>query len=156
MPRQKYDLSSLKLEFFQSEHDDVKSFLNQLWINQKINWKHTKWRADEKQKYKQKILKKALEDHVKKQAKTLDIDIEVLKKGKRNWLIQIINQLSKTDSKWNIIELPMKDLVKWINQLKVELWEPTSYNKHENLNKDISFTWIEVHHVGEKWSASDA
>lgn len=150
MATKKYDWSNLKLEFFQSDFDDVKSFLSHFWVTFKWGgWiaKQTKWRAKEKQEYKEKILKKALEVNAEKQAKSLELDIEVLKKGKKNGLIQIVNKLSKKDKKWNIIELSVSDLVKAINTIKVELWEPTSYNKNENLNKDVSFTWIEIHHV---------
>jgi hypothetical protein len=54
----------------------------------------------------------------------LEIPIEILKKGKKNWIIGIIKDLSEKSEK-----LSMSDKVKGVNQLKIELWEPTSFSK---------------------------
>lgn len=132
MPKAKYDRADLKLKYFQSEIDDVKAFFKQLWSNY-LDWnttKKTKWWSKEKQEYKQKIIEKALKDNLKKQAKELEIDIEVLKKWKKNALVWIINQLSKNSER-----MSMSDRVKWLNALKTELWEPTTVSKNENINK---------------------
>lgn len=132
MPKAKYDRADLKLKYFQSEIDDVKAFFKQLWSNY-LDWnttKKTKWWSKEKQEYKQKIIEKALKDNLKKQAKELEIDVEVLKKWKKNALVWIINQLSKNSER-----MSMSDRVKWLNALKTELWEPTTVSKNENINK---------------------
>ena len=132
MPKAKYDRADLKLKYFQSEIDDVKAFFKQLWSNH-LDWnttKKTKWWSKEKQEYKQKIIEKALKDNLKKQAKELEIDVEVLKKWKKNALVWIINQLSKNSEK-----MSMRDRVVWLNALKTELWEPTTVSKNENINK---------------------
>ena len=84
MAKQKYDWAKLKLEFFQSDYDDVKSFLNTKWMLWKVSSRWTNWWAKEKQEFKQKILDRALENNIKKQAKDLEIPMEQLSKAKKN------------------------------------------------------------------------
>ena len=132
MPKAKYDRADLKLKYFQSDIDDVTSFLSQVWVKT-ISWsynKKVKWWSKEKQEYKQKILERALKENLKKQAKELEIDVETLMKWKKNALVGIMNDLTKNSEK-----LSMSDRVKWLNALKTELWEPTTVSKNENINK---------------------
>lgn len=134
MAKQKRDYSRLKLEFFESDYDSVNEFFiqkyNQNTANNKQIATNTKWRWKQKQERKEKIMQKALEKSAEKKAKELEIDVELLQKWKKNWLIQIINKLSK---KWN---LPIGDIVKWLNAIKTELWEPTSIWKTDAVIKD--------------------
>ena len=132
MPKAKYDRADLKLKYFQSEIDDVTSFLSQVWVKT-ISWsynKKVKWWSKEKQEYKQKILERALKENLKKQAKELEIDVETLMKWKKNALVGIMNDLTKNSEK-----LSMSDRVKGLNALKTELWEPTTVSKNENINR---------------------
>lgn len=126
MPKQKYDWSKIKLEFFQSDIDDVEGFLGDfLGIKNSGNIrKNTKGRWKEKQEYKEKILQEALRKNAEKQIQSLEIPIEILKRGKKNWIIGIIKDLSEKSE-----HLSMSDKVKGVNQLKIELWEPTSFSK---------------------------
>lgn len=128
----KYDWSAMKLEYFQSDIDDVSSFLIQKGFKS-LWWKYgvkTKWWAKEKQEYKQKIVEKALKKTLEKKARELEIPIEVLQKWKKNALIHIMNDLTKNGAR-----MKMRDRVAGLNALKTELWEPTSVNKNENINK---------------------
>ena len=132
MPKRKYDWTELKLQYFQSEIDDVKAFFQQLWSKQLDGnfTKKTTWWAKEKQAYKEKIIKKALEENAKKRAKELQIPIETLQLWKKNALVWIMNDLTKKSDK-----MSMSDKVKWLNALKTELWEPTTVSKNENINR---------------------
>lgn len=128
----KYDWAELKLEYFQSEIDDVSSFLIQKGFKS-LWWKYgvkTKWRNKEKQAYKQKIIEKALKKSAEKKAKELEVPIEALQLWKKNALVWIMNDLTKKSDK-----LSISDKVKWLNALKTELWEPTAVSKNENINK---------------------
>lgn len=129
----KYNWSELKLQYLQSERDDVTGFFQEnlgikltWWIREKIKW----W-AKEKQAYKEKIIQKALEESAKKKAKELQIPIETLQLWKKNALVGIMNDLTKKSDK-----LSISDKVKWLNALKTELWEPTTVSKNENINKN--------------------
>lgn len=125
MPKQKYDWSKIKLEFFQSDIDEVKSFLCDKNVTyNSVTRNNTKGRGKEKQEYKEKIFQEALRKNAEKQIQSLEIPIEILKKGKKNWIIGIIKDLSEKSEK-----LSMSDKVKGVNQLKIELWEPTSFSK---------------------------
>ena len=125
MPKQKYDWSKIKLEFFKSDIDEVKGFFRGkygVWNTQTSRM--TTGRSKEKQEYKNEILQEALRKNAEKQIQSLEIPIEILKKGKKNWIIGIIKDLSEKSEK-----LSMSDKVKGVNQLKIELWEPTSFSK---------------------------
>lgn len=126
----KYDYNALKLEFFQSDFDEVQAFFEHKWSNPK-NWnilKNTKGRAKEKVEYKKKIVEKALEINAQKQAKSLELTVEFLKKAKKNALIKIAKQITEDNL------MSMKDLVRWLWTIKTELWEPTKITKNENHN----------------------
>ena len=132
MPKRKYDWSELKLQYFQSDIDDVKAFFQQSWSKQLDGnfTKKTTWWARDKQEYKQKIVEKALKKTLEKKARELEIPIEVLQKWKKNALIWIMNELTK-----NSKNMKMRDRVAGLNALKTELWEPTTVSKNENINK---------------------
>lgn len=128
----KYNWSELKLQYLQSERDDVTGFFQEnlgikltWWIREKI-----KWRSKEKQAYKEKIIKRALEENAKKKAKEIEVPIEALQVWKKNALVGIMNDLTKKSDK-----LSISDKVKWLNALKTELGEPTTVSKNENINK---------------------
>ena len=132
MPKRKYDWSELKLQYFQSDIDDVSAFILQViwkpiswWNNVKVKW----WRQ-EKEAWKQKVIEKALKRNLEKKAKSLEIPVEVLQKWKKNALIWIMNQLTKHSDTMN-----MRDRVTGLNALKTELWEPTTVSKNENINR---------------------
>lgn len=126
----KYDYNALKLEFFQSDFDEVQAFFEHKWSNPK-NWnilKNTKGWAKEKKEWKWKIIEKALEEQLKKEAKDLSLPIWFLMKAKKNAIIKIAKQI--TEDKL----MSMKDLVRWLWTIKTELWEPTKITKNENHN----------------------
>ena len=132
MPKRKYDWSELKLQYFQSDIDDVTGFFQDV-LGIKLTWgirEKIKWWAREKQEYKQKIVDKALKKTLEKKARELEIPIEVLQKWKKNALIWIMNELTK-----NSKNMKMRDRVAGLNALKTELWEPTTVSKNENINK---------------------
>ena len=132
MAKQKRDYSKLKLEFFESEFDEFEGFFQDKYKTKTDGniRQNTKWRTKEKKERKENILQKALEKTAEKKAKEIEIDVELLQKWKKNWLIQIINRLSKKNN------LPISDIVKWLNAIKTELWEPTSYQKTDSVIKD--------------------
>lgn len=141
---QKYDYSALKLEFFQSDYDEVSAFLTNKWLTSKINRTDTAWWSKDKKERKEKIVEKALQRKQDELAKKLQIPMERLLESKKASIqlvrkkLQAIVERSKKD--WDIIDL--KD-VKTIREMsKTELWEPTTVSKNDNINtnKDsISF-----------------
>jgi hypothetical protein len=136
MPGKKYDYNALKLEYFKSDIDDFRAFIEQKLgkkaLSGSMNAK-TKGRAKEKQAYKDKILQRALEANAKKQAEALDIPVDILKKAKKNGIVGLINDLSNKDKK-----LSVSDRIKAVNAIKTELGEPTTISKNENLNKGVT------------------
>jgi len=131
MPKQKRDWNKVKLEFIQSDFDEVKQFMQDKYNI--YNWeiaKNTKGRTKDKVERKKKILEKALEKSAKKQADSLELTIEFLKKAKKNALIKIAKQITTNDL------MSVKDLVRWLWTIKTELWEPTKITKNENMNKE--------------------
>ena len=126
----KNDLSDLwKLEFFQSDFDDVKSFLNTKWMLWKVSSRWTNWWAKEKQDFKQKITQKALENALKKQAKELEIPMDQLSKAKKNAVIKAINVMMED-------KLSMADSERIIRILRTEMWLPNTYSRNENINEE--------------------
>ena len=150
MAKLKYDWAKLKLEFFQSDFDDVKSFLNTKWMLWKVSSRWTNWWAKEKQDFKQKITQKALENALKKQAKELEIPMDQLSKAKKNAVIKAINVMMED-------KLSMADSERIIRILRTEMWLPNTYSRNENINeerqelnqddKDL----IDEYFKGKKW-----
>lgn len=148
----KYDRPAIKLEFFQSDFDEVQPFFKERYdqdttINKQVA-KMTKWRAKEKQAYKQKILEKALQKNINKRADKLEIPLEALKESKMIALWKIMEMLAMKP-------LSMKDIALWLEKIKTELGEPAHIGANYNLNAnkvewlseeeiealDILFSW---------------
>ena len=131
MAKQKYNWYKLKLEFFQSDFDDVKWFLSELWVNYTTGWiaKQTRWWTKEKQEYNQKITEKALQNALKKQAKDLEIPMDQLAKAKKNAVIKAINVMMED-------KLSMTDSERIIRILRTEMWLPNTYSRNENINEE--------------------
>ena len=129
MSKLKYDWAKLKLEFFQSDFDDVKSFLNTKWMLWKVSSRWTNWWAKDKQEFKQKITEKALENALKKQAKELEIPMDQLSNAKKNAVIKAINVMMED-------KLSMADSERIIRILRTEMWLPNTYSRNENINEE--------------------
>ena len=124
----KHDWQQLKIEFFQSETDEVKSFLSQKWIKLNGWWiaKKTKGWWKEKQDFKDKILQRALEKQAKEEVKNLEVPIEDLKKAKKAVIWLLMKKLD-TAIKWGDISVSEQERI--LKMIKTELWEPTNISK---------------------------
>lgn len=134
MPKQKHDYKQLKLEFFQSDFDEVKSFITDKWLIYSSEWtKRTKGRSKEKQEYKDKILQQVLERRAKEEAKSLEIPVDQLMKAKKAVISLFMQKLEKTlkqqrESDWEA-SFNIKEFEKILKVIKTELWEPTNISK---------------------------
>lgn len=141
---QKYDYSALKLEFFESDYDEVSAFLTNKWLTSKINRTDTAGRSKDKKERKEKIVEKALERKQNELAKKLQIPMERLLEAKKT-SIQLVRKklqaiIKKTQEDWDLVDL--KELETIWKMSKTELWEPTTVSKNENMNNNrdsISF-----------------
>lgn len=139
MAKQKYDYASLKAEFMQSEIEDVTNFIKQrLWKDTAKNSQlatKTKWWTDEKKQYKQRLAQRAIEKTLEKQATQLSakIPIERLIRMKTDFFDLIDQAIDWMQQKDNV---DIEKVIKWLNAIKTELWEPTTVAKNENENKD--------------------
>ena len=125
--RGKYDRKALKLEFFQSDIDEVKWFFTDKKLTYNSDTRtRTKGRYNEKQERKQKILEKALERKAKEEAKNLEIPMEQLKKAKKTVLWLLMKKLQQAIETGDI---NVKEQEKILKMIKTELWEPTSISK---------------------------
>lgn len=139
--KSKYDRPAIKLEFFESEHDEVESFFQDKFKT-KTDWsirKNTKWRPKEKQELKTRIVEKAIQKNAEKQAKELSVPLEELMKWKKAILQLLLLQVSKyvKDSKWDdwtIKEVDVSDAEKILKMFKTELWEPATIWANYNMN----------------------
>lgn len=146
MPKQKYDYNKIKMEFMQSDFDEVKSFITHKWLKYSAErWRRTKWWAKEKIELKEKILEKATQNVITKQAKELEIPMEQLTIAKKNAVVKVIQKMMNTD-------LDMSDLERSIKILRTEMWLPTTYSKNENMNLE-KIEWI---HILMWWNAIDS
>lgn len=141
----KYDRPALKLEFFESDFDDVYSFIKTR-LNQETDKNtqiknRTKGRAKEKQERKEKIVEKALAKKQTELAKDLEISIDELLKAKRNVIdllqVKLKQYLWQVNEAWTI---PVKDLKTLREMTKTELWEPTTIAKNE-WKTEITWDW---------------
>lgn len=132
--KSKYNRQALKLEFFQSDIDEVERFFQDRFKT-KTDWsirKNTKWRSKEKQEYKDKILQKVLEKRAEKEAKSLEIPVDKLMKAKKAVIWLFMNKLNRTleeqkadkDADFNV-----KEFEKILKVIKTELGEPTNISK---------------------------
>lgn len=127
--KSKYDRPKLKLEFFESEFDEVEGFFRDKFKT-KTDWsirKNTKWRTKRKQDMKHKAVEKALQKNINKRANKLEIPVEALREAKVKALWKIMEML---DTK----NLSMKDMAVWLEKIKTELWEPERIGANYNLN----------------------
>ena len=137
MPKQKRDYKQLKVEFLKSDFDELKSFITHKWIVYNAErGRRTKWWAKEKQEMKEKILAKATQNVINKQAKELELPMEQLTIAKKNAVVKVIQKMMNTD-------LDMSDLERSIKILRTEMWLPTTYSKNENMNLE-KIEWIHI------------
>lgn len=136
MQQKNFDYNALKLEYFQSEIDEIKGFwvAKGLKYNSKVG-EHTKGRWQEKQKRKDAIIQKALERKKNEIAKKLEIPVEdlfAIKKQAIELMKAKLNQYAKK-RKENPDDTPIniKDVDKIRKMSKTELWEPTIVAKNE-------------------------
>ena len=137
--KSKYDRQDLKLQFFQSDIDEIKSFFADKWLtyNSEIR-KRTNWRWKEKQEMKAKIVEDAIKLNAKKQAKELSVPIEDLMKWKKAVLQLLLHQVAKfvksnqEDKKPK--EIDVADAEKILKMFKTELWEPATIWANYNMN----------------------
>lgn len=139
--KSKYDRPAIKLEFFESEYDEVEAFFKDKWKTW-TDWstrKNTKWRAKEKQERKAKIVEKAIQKNAEKQAKELQVPLEDLMKWKKAILQLLLKQVSKyvNANKWKDWEwkdIDVWDAEKILKMFKTELWEPATIWANYNMN----------------------
>lgn len=141
MQQTKYDYNALKLEYFKSEIDEIKSFRLDKGLTYSSRTREmTKWRWQEKQKRKDAIIEKALERQKNQIAKKLEIPVEDLFKTKKQAIELMkykLNQYAKKvnkaqeDGDDEDVAINMKDLEKIRKVAKVELGEPTIVAKNE-------------------------
>lgn len=136
MPKRKYDLAELKLEYLTWDYESVNAFITQKWLKTKINWKDFKWWDKDKIKMKEKILAKATQNVINKQAKELELPMEQLTIAKKNAVIKVIQKMMGND-------LDMADMERAIKILRTEMWLPTTYSKNENMNLE-KIEWIHI------------
>lgn len=127
--KQKYDWKDLKLQFFQSDIDEVKEFFQRKFnvYNRNIQQNTRGW-TKEKQEYKEKILEKALERKAKEEAKNLEISTTQLKQAKKTviWLLmKKLKQAIETE------DINVKEQERILKMIKTELWEPTNISKND-------------------------
>ena len=136
MPKRKYDLSELKLDYLTWDYESVNSFLIQKWLKTKINWKDVKWWDKDKIKMKEKMLAKATQNVIAKQAKELELPMEQLTIAKKNAVVKVIQKMMGND-------LDMADMERAIKILRTEMGLPNTYAKNENTNID-RIEWIHI------------
>lgn len=136
MPKRKYDLSELKLDYLTWDYESVNSFLIQKWLKTKINWKDVKWWDKDKIKMKEKMLAKATQNVITKQAKELELPMEQLTIAKKNAVVKVIQKMMGND-------LDMADMERAIKILRTEMGLPNTYSKNENLNTE-KIEWIHI------------
>jgi hypothetical protein len=123
----------------QSEIEDVTNFIKQrLWKDTAKNSQlatKTKWWTEEKKQYKQRLAQRAIEKTLEKQATQLSakIPIERLIRMKTDFFDLIDQAIDWMQQKDNV---DIEKVIKWLNAIKTELWEPTTVAKNENENKD--------------------
>lgn len=134
--KSKYDRQALKLEFFQSDIDEVYNFLAGKFGEKTVKWNlknKVKGWSKEKQEYKDKILQKALEKRAKEEAKSLEIPIDQLMKAKKAVISLFMQKLDKTlkqqkETDWEA-SFNVKEFEKILKVIKTELGEPTNISK---------------------------
>ena len=101
MQQTKYDYNALKLEYFKSEIDEIKSFRLDKGLTYSSRTREmTKWRWQEKQKRKDAIVEKALERQKNELAKKLEIPVEDLFKTKKQAIELMKYKLNQYTKRW--------------------------------------------------------
>lgn len=137
--KSKYDRPAIKLEFFESEYDEVESFFQDKFKT-KTDWsirKNTKWRPKEKQEMKERIVEKAIQRNAEKQAKELSVPLEDLMKWKKAVLQLLLKQVSRfvNANKWeDWKDIDVWDAEKILKMFKTELGEPATIWANYNMN----------------------
>jgi len=142
MAKQKHNRQALKQEFFDSDIDEVKVFIESKYGQWKRNWtfnKNTRWWGKEKQDLKNKALADATQNTIKKMTRDLEIPMEQLTIAKTNAVIKVINKMKEMEAK----DANLGDLERIIKILRTEMGLPTTYSKNENLNME-KFEWIHI------------
>lgn len=147
MQATKYDYNALKLEYFMSNIDEIKWFR----IDKGLNYNSrvatmTKWRWQEKQERKNKIVEKALERKKNEIAKKLEIPVEDLFKTKKQTIelmkVKLNQYLKKVNADPEDAPINMKDLEKIWKMTKVELWEPTIVAQNTGtIDANLNTSW---------------
>lgn len=143
MQSTKFDYNALKLEYFESEIDEIKRF----WLDKGLNYNTrvatmTKGRWEEKQKRKDWIIEKALARKQTELAKKMEISVDELLQAKRDIidLLKVkLEEYLKKDWEWNN-KINVKDLRTIREMMKTELWEPTTIAKNEN-KTELQWDW---------------
>lgn len=141
--KSKYDRPALKLEFIESEFNEVQPFFIQRYNKDTAKNRQiavaTKWRAKEKQELKAKIVEDAIQLNAKKQTKDLCVPLDELMKWKKTILQLLLLQVSKyvKDSKeedWTLHDVDVANAEKILRMFKTELGEPNTIWANYNLN----------------------
>ena len=136
-----HDYSALKVEFFESDFDEVKWFITDKWlIYNSERTKRTKWRSKEKQALKEKIVQQAIERNVEKQISELQVPLEDLMKWKKTVIQLLLLQVWKyvkdnRSEDWKLIkDIDVWDAERILKMFKTELWEPATIWANYNMN----------------------
>lgn len=133
MGKVKYDRQALKLEFFQSDIDEVYDFLKWKYGDKlaKSSMKNKcKGWGKEKQEYKDKILQKALDKKAKEEAESLEIPVDQLMRAKKAVLGLFMKKLN-TAIQNKDENINVKEYEKILKVIKTELGEPTTISKND-------------------------
>lgn len=139
MARQKYDWAKIKADFLASDIDEVKEFIGKIWGRYNRNCSQaTKGRAKEKKEMKERIIREAIEENIRKEVDSLEIPIWQLKAAKKTVLWLVMKKLNKIIEKEkkdeeneeiNLDNIDIKEQERMLRMIKTELWEPTSISK---------------------------
>lgn len=139
-----YDRPALKLEFFESEFDEVQPFFKKRYDKDTTKFKqiaiNTKWRAKEKQQHKMKIVEDALKRNAEKQAQELSVPLDELMKWKKAIIQLLLAQVWKyvkdnRSEDWKLVkDVDVANAEKILRMFKTELWEPNTIGANYNMN----------------------
>lgn len=144
MQSTKFDYNALKLEYFESEIDEIKWFRLDKGLNYNTRVATmTKGRGEEKKKRRDWIIEKALAKKQNELANKLQISIDDLLQAKKTIIDLLQAKLKKyskeLDDTWEVF-INMKDLEKIWKITKTELGEPTIVAKNDN-KTEIQSEW---------------
>ena len=143
MPKQKYDFKALKTKFMDSEHIEVKAFLESQWLPyNRFTREKAKGRGREKKELIAESSDKAIQRVWNKMVNKLEPSTEFLL-----WNITKAIELSgrKLEQMEEKDQINVKDLntIRWMN--RIQNWQPTTYVKEDqNVNQNVSIAWIHI------------